>query len=189
MSIAAIMVNVDFDPASKARITLAAELALRFDSLLIGVAGWPLMTDHGENVSEHSFPSARSAEWELNNLGEKFRNLARGITDRLEWRSSMNFPREVIATEARAADLVIIGQSLLPGDISHTYDPGSIILAAGRPVLTVPEEINRFEPSRILIAWKDTREARRAVRAALPFLKQAEDVAIAVVNPPDREGA
>ena len=75
MTIAAIMVNVDFDPASKARITLAAELALRFDSLLIGVAGWPLMTDHGENVSEHSFPSARSAEWELNNLGEKFRNL------------------------------------------------------------------------------------------------------------------
>ena len=189
MTIAVIMVNVDFDPASKARITLAAELALRFDSLLIGVAGWPLMTDHGENVSEHSFPSARSAEWELNNLGEKFRNLARGITDRLEWRSSMNFPREVIATEARAADLVIIGRDLLPGDIYHTYDPGTIILAAGRPVLTVPEKINRFEPSRILIAWKDTREARRAVRDALPILKQAEDVAIAVVNPSDREGA
>jgi len=53
------------------------------------------MTDHGENVSEHSFPSARSEEWvsnELNNLGEKFRNLARGITDRFEWRSSM-WPR------------------------------------------------------------------------------------------------
>ena len=189
MTIAVIMVNVDFDPASKARITLAAELALRFDSLLIGVAGWPLMTDHGENVSEHSFPSARSAEWELNNLGEKFRNLARGITDRLEWRSSMNFPREVIATEARAADLVIIGRDLLPGDIYHTYDPGTIILAAGRPVMVVPNQVEHVEASRILIAWKDTREARRAVRDALPFLKRAKEVSIAVARRPGSEGA
>jgi len=39
MTFAAIMVTVDFDPASKARISLAADLARRFGSLLIGVAG------------------------------------------------------------------------------------------------------------------------------------------------------
>jgi nucleotide-binding universal stress UspA family protein len=192
MTIAAIMVNVDFNSASKARITLAAELALRFDSLLIGVAGWPLLTDHGENVSEHSFSSARSAEWvsnELNNLGAKFRNLARGITDRLEWRSSMNFPREVIASEARAADLVVIGRDLLPDDIYHTYDPGTIILAAGRPVMVVPNQVEHVEASRVLIAWRDTREARRAIRDALPFLKRAKEVSIAVARRPDSEGA
>jgi len=33
-----------------------------------------------------------------------------------------------------------------------------------------------------LIAWKDTREARRAVRDAVPLLQQAKDVAIAVVH-------
>ena len=190
MALTAIIVSVDFDQGTEARISLAAALAVRFNSLLIGVAGWPLQKHHRDAISEASLPGPGSSELdELEHLGEKFHKIAGAKTDRLEWRSSMNFPREVIATEARAADLVVIGQSLLPGDISHTYDPGTIILAAGRPVLTVPEKINRFEPSRILIAWKDTREARRAVRDALPFLKQAEDVAMAVVNPADREGA
>jgi hypothetical protein len=46
MSLAAIMVTVDFDPTSKARISLAADLARRFESLLIGVAGWPLPAKH-----------------------------------------------------------------------------------------------------------------------------------------------
>jgi hypothetical protein len=48
MTLAAIMVTVDFDPASKARISLAADLARRFGSLLIGVAGWPLLKRPGE---------------------------------------------------------------------------------------------------------------------------------------------
>jgi nucleotide-binding universal stress UspA family protein len=181
MTLAAIMVSVDFDKASKARISVAAELAARFKSLLIGVAGWSLLKHGSEN---------RSAEWvskELETLGDKFRKIAGEITDPIEWRSSMSFPREVIAKEARAADLVVIGQGFLPGDIAHTYDPGTIILAAGRPVLVVPPDINRLELSRVLIAWKDTREARRAVHDALPFLKEAKEVSIAVAKTPGSE--
>ena len=43
MTLATIIVSVDFDPACKSRISVAAELAKRFKSLLIGVAGWPLL--------------------------------------------------------------------------------------------------------------------------------------------------
>jgi nucleotide-binding universal stress UspA family protein len=179
VTVAALMVSVDFDQSSSARINLAAELARRFNSLLIGVAGWPLVKRPRENGLNES------VEWvstELEKLEGKFRNVAGKITDRLEWRSSMSFPREVIAAEARAADLVVIGQSFLPGDIAHTYDPGTIILAAGRPVLVVPREIDHLESPRVLIAWKDTREARRAVQDALPFLQWSKDVAIAAVH-------
>lgn len=185
MTLAAIMVGVEFDPASKARIRLAAELAVRFNSLLIGVAGWPLLKHGRGKPSKAEFAAAgseESASKELENLGEKFRNIAGEITDRIEWRASMGFPREVIAAEARAADLLIIGQGMLSGDIAHTYDPGTIILAAGRPVLVIPPEIDRLECSKVLIAWKDTREARRAVHDALPLLQQAKEVAIAVVH-------
>jgi nucleotide-binding universal stress UspA family protein len=94
----------------------------------------------------------------------------------------MGFPREVIPKEARAADLLVIGQSMLPGDVIHSYDPGTIILAAGRPVLVVPPGIERLDFSRILVAWKDTREARRAIHDALPFLKLADEVSIAVAK-------
>ena len=185
MTLAAIMVGVEFDPASKARIKLAAELAARFKSLLIGVAGWPLLKHDYGNLAQAEFASAGSAEWaskELKNLGETFRNIATEITDRIEWRASMGFPREVIAGEARAADLLVIGQSMLPGDFAHTYDPGTIILAAGRPVLVVPPQIDRLEGSKVLVAWKDTREARRAIHDALPLLKQAKEISIAVVH-------
>jgi nucleotide-binding universal stress UspA family protein len=34
----------------------------------------------------------------------------------------------------------------------------------------------------ILVAWKDTREAARAVSAALPFLKQAKSVVVGIVD-------
>jgi len=95
----------------------------------------------------------------------------------------------VIPKEARAADLLVIGQGTLPGDAVHSYDPGTIILAAGRPVLVVPPEINRLEASRVLVAWKDTREARRAIRDALPFLKLADEVSIAVAKTPGAEDA
>lgn len=192
MTFATIMVSVDFDQASKARINLAADLAVRFKSVLIGVAGWPLLKPDHKSVSETELPSTGSAELvsnELKHLGEKFRKIAEDITDRVEWRSSMNFPREVVATEARAADLVVIGQGFLPGDIYHTYDPGTIILAAGRPVLVVPQDTDRLEASRVLIAWKDKREARRAVRDALPLLKGAKEVCIAVAKTAGSEGA
>src|SRR6516162_5692154 len=174
MTLAAIMVTVDFDPASKARISLAADLARRFGSLLIGVAGWPLIKRPVETLSDNEL--AERASNELRNLGEKFRKIAEDVAVRVEWRSSMGFPREVIPKEARAADLLVIGQSMLLGDVVHSYDPGTIILAAGRPVLVVPPEIDRLEFSRVLVAWKDTREARRAIHDALPFLKLADEV-------------
>ena len=117
MTLAAIMVTVDFDPASKARIKLAADLARRFGSLLIGVAGWPLLKRPGEKVSDNDL--AERAAKELQSLGESFRKIAEEVAVRVEWRSSMDFPREVIPKEARAADLVVIGQSMLPGDRSQ----------------------------------------------------------------------
>ena len=182
MTLATIIVSVDFDAACKSRISLAAELAERFKALLIGVAGWPLLK---RSHKEFELPEAGSVELaskRLEKLGEEFRIIAGEITDRVEWRSSMDFPREVIPKEARAADLLVIGQGILPGDFAHTYDPGTIILAAGRPVLVVPPETDRLDFSSALIAWKDTREARRAVRDAIPLLQQAKDVAIAVVH-------
>jgi nucleotide-binding universal stress UspA family protein len=191
MAFAALMVSVDFEPASKSRITLAAELAARFNSLLIGVAGWPLVKAGLNSVPANEIPTLESAKWvssELDKLEQKFRAVAKAITDQVEWRSSMGFPREVIPKEARAADLVVIGKDFLPGDIYHTYDPGTIILAAGRPVLVVPQELDRLEASRVLIAWKDTREARRAIRDALPFLKTAKEVTIAVAKSGGSEG-
>lgn len=185
MALAAIMVHVDFDDQAEDRIGVAAGLAGRFNSLLIGVAGWP------RGAAEHSvveFPAVEEGRQEkileqLERLGEKFRRSAGANPRGVEWRSSAHFPSEVIAGEARAADLIVIGREALPGDVYHTFDPGTVILAAGRPVLVVPRGIRHLQASHVLIAWQNTREARRAVRDALPLLKEAQSVHIAAVSP------
>ena len=48
---------------------------------------------------------------------------------------------------------------------------------AGPPVLAVPPGVT-FNAKRIVIAWKNTREARRAVWDALPLLTRAENVRV-----------
>jgi len=40
----------------------------------------------------------------------------------------------------------------------------------------------RLPPRRVAVAWKDVREARRAVQEALPFLREAENVMIVEVS-------
>jgi nucleotide-binding universal stress UspA family protein len=72
-------------------------------------------------------------------------------------------------------DLVIVGPDRT-GDFYRSLDPGSVIVHAGRPVLLVPTGVDALQGRRIVIGWKDTREARRAVRDALPLLRRAEDV-------------
>ncbi len=90
-----------------------------------------------------------------------------------------------LAEQARAADLVVLGR--LPRDSvavwSEAADPGDMILRLGRPVLVVPPDIKTLQPSGIMIAWKDTREARRAVHDSLPFLAMADRICIASVAP------
>jgi nucleotide-binding universal stress UspA family protein len=52
----------------------------------------------------------------------------------------------------------------------------------GRPVLTVPNGIAELRARRVVIGWKDVREARRAVRDALPILQDAEEVMLVQVS-------
>jgi nucleotide-binding universal stress UspA family protein len=59
----------------------------------------------------------------------------------------------------------------------------------GRPTLVVPEEVSVLRADHIVIGWRDTREARRAVRDALPFFREATRVSIVEICAPGEEGA
>jgi nucleotide-binding universal stress UspA family protein len=68
------------------------------------------------------------------------------------------------------------------GNLHDLVDPGTILLRAGRPVLVVPDIVAPLQLRRVVVAWKDTRECRRAVRDALAFLQQAKEVLIVGVS-------
>lgn len=81
---------------------------------------------------------------------------------------------------ARAADLSIIGRpsddQIAPSDVQE-----SVLLNSGRPLLIPPSAPMAALPDTVVIAWKATPEAARAVAAAMPFLSIAKQIVIMTV--------
>ena len=179
MSYAALMVHVDIEPYSDRRVQLAVDLAERFHAALIGVAGWaprPAFAAEGVVVdAEITAHELQDMKARLSDTETRFRAAARPLRQ-IEWRGALDFPIEVVVREARAADLLIVGRQPVAAAWYHALDPGSIVLRAGRPVLSVPQQIDRLSARRVVVAWKDTRECRRAVSDSLPILQEAEEV-------------
>lgn len=92
----------------------------------------------------------------------------------------------VVAHRTRFSDLVVLPR---PYGDGRGHDLEAITEAAlfegGVPVLIQPDD-TAFVPDikTVCIAWNESNESLRAVRAALPFLTQAETVNIAVIDPP-----
>jgi nucleotide-binding universal stress UspA family protein len=184
MSYASIMVNLEVDGASsEARLRLAAGVAKQHHATLIGVVGCmprlPIAeAELGLNAIE--LESQRISS-ELAGLKQRFHKIAGEAQIPTDWRFALERPDVVVPREARAADLVIVGQDRTSADPTRSLDPGEAILKIGRPVLAVPASLSSLVPKRILIAWQDSRESRRAVRDALPFLRAADEILLTQV--------
>jgi nucleotide-binding universal stress UspA family protein len=182
---ATLMVHVDVDGDLSGRVSVAAEFAERFRAHLIGIAGWaPMSVFPADEALASPAPGDMHLQDMHTSLDQKGKQFCAAVDTRdrrAEWRSVLDLPTEAVAREARAADLIIIGNERENRNPFRALDPASLILKAGRPVLTVPKGITSLAPRRIAIAWKDVREARRAVQDALPFLQKAESVMIVEV--------
>jgi nucleotide-binding universal stress UspA family protein len=180
-SFATMMVHVDVARDCEQRVQLALALAHRFEATLIGVAGLPLHPSFAAGgvvlYHEPSEDHCRAVGARLDEMGRRFRAKGQHLKQ-VEWRAALELPYELVSREARAADLIIVGTRHGAGSVHELVDPGAILLRAGRPLLVAPDVVIPTQLRRVLVAWKDTRECRRAVRDALPFLHKAEDVLI-----------
>jgi nucleotide-binding universal stress UspA family protein len=181
MSFATMMVHVDVERDCEQRVQLALALADRFQAALIGVAGLALRPAFtaGSVVVYHepTEHDCRMVSARLDDMGRRFRSKGQHLKQ-VEWRAALEVPCELVSREARAADLIIVGARHIGGNVHDLADPGAILLRAGRPVLVVPDTVAPLQLRRVVVAWKDTRECRRAVCDALPFLQQAKEVLI-----------
>jgi nucleotide-binding universal stress UspA family protein len=173
MSYASLLAYVEADAMPEHRVRLAAGLAGTFNATLIGLSALanppPMVADPAvmDELRER-----------LAHQGDLFRRIAGADRHKLEWRAILDFPAQALAGVARIADLVIIGQSKAPVNVYRGLNPGHAVLTAGRPTLVVPDGVGALRAEHVVIGWKDTREARRAVRDALPFLQRATRVTI-----------
>ena len=62
--------------------------------------------------------------------------------------------------------------------------PAELAILSGRPVIVAPDAgVRPTVGENLLIAWKPTREAVRAIAEAMPLLRRAERVTLLSVNP------
>lgn len=92
----------------------------------------------------------------------------------------------VVAYRSRFADLVILPR---PYGEGRGHDSEAVIESAmfdgGVPVLVLPDDVSLEQsPSNAVIAWNESSESLRAIRAAMPFLQAADTVSIAIIDPP-----
>jgi nucleotide-binding universal stress UspA family protein len=196
MSFATVMVHVELEPQTDARVRLAAGLAERFAATLIGVSASvlpPYPAENGYFVTREFFEQERRDILAALKRTEAAFRAAAGAGGapglKLEWRSALDLAENYVVSEARSADLLIVGQRPESVDIARSLDPGTAVLKTGRPILVVPPAVEILNAERVLICWKDSRESRRAVRDALPLLQGATSVAILEVCDEGEQGA
>lgn len=184
MSYAALMVYVDIDDIPEQRVRIASEIANRFGAMLFGFSARavpPPFVAEGVIIEEATEADIQQMRTALAKRGNWFRGVAGDGKD-IEWRSALDFPGDALAREARCADLVIIGQPPRGRyDDQRILDPREVLFKLGRPALLVAPGIAALRAEHVVVAWKDTREARRAVLDAIPFLRLAKRVSIVEV--------
>lgn len=188
MAFKTIMVQLDVDSIAAPRISMAWDLAQRHDADLIGFCAaephFVMPTGTDDQVSTTAlWCQVEEIEARLNCLREDFLSTVNG-SNRASWRGEIGNPTRQLTLNARAADLILTGSPAVDLIVDHhrTLDTASLILAAGRPIIVASQMLAPIKAGNILIAWNDTREARRAVADAMPFLIMARDVVIATVN-------
>src|SRR6185369_11689775 len=89
--------------------------------------------------------------------------------------------RELLIHASHCSDLVVVGQeSRRAARVNAVAE--HLVAGGGRPVLVVPAA-GHFPTvgTRVLVAWKNGREAARALHDALPILQRAELVTLLTV--------
>ena len=193
MTYKTMLVHAEANTAAAPRLESAAAIARDFDAALIGLGAetfdWVGGGDPSGMMSgELMTLMADQARVDLTAAGVLFEQHA--ASARHSWLMLAEPPAQAMARAARAADLLIAGGAPLDGADSHrAADTADLVLLSGRPVLVAPPAGGRLRAKQIVVAWRDSREARRAVADALPFLQRAEEVVVMEVCDPDEFAA
>ena len=185
MTYAVIITHVRPEPAATPRLTCAKAIAKRFGAHLIGVGAEmipPLAFDNGYSSVDAEWVIAmrKSIETQFKAAHEVFkRQTADLAADGATWLSGIDSPTPALAAASRAADVIVVGGAPRhPTTPYRDVDAAALAMQAGRPVLVAPPTAPELLARRVVLAWKDTREARRALSDSLPFLMAAEGVLV-----------
>jgi nucleotide-binding universal stress UspA family protein len=192
MSYKTILVHVDRSKHAAARIKHAAEIALAENAHLVGAAMTGISRfiyqDSAIDISRTVVAAQIDALNESANQAlAQFESIAKqlGVLS-YEKRLVNDEPAGGLALQARYCDLVVVSQTDLdePAASLEADLPEYVMLNCARPVLIIPSA-GQFSHigKNVLVAWDGSMEATRAISNAIPLLKRAKNVTVALFNP------
>jgi nucleotide-binding universal stress UspA family protein len=178
-----VMVSLALDRPNDACLAVAGDLAERFEARVIGIAASdlrpPLYFADGGAAQQLFDEEAAAIRRRLSELEAEFHAGVEKRAKTLEWRSAQTLAVPYVLRQARRADVLVVGaRSETLVDPCAAADPSAFLMQAGRPIIVVPPALEWLDFRSVAVAWKDVREARRAVFDALPILARAQDVTI-----------
>ena len=184
MSYQTIMVHLHIGHSNAGLLQITRSLAERFQAEVLGImVGQPTQMIYGKGYALLDFFDKEEAhiEQKIAESEAQYHEVFKGFSKHTEWRSTITREpmADYIAAQACSADIILT--SVSPSDFyegPNGVNAGEIIMQAGRPVIVVPSAVKNLNLENILIGWKDTREARRAIADALPILKLATHVTV-----------
>lgn len=182
-----ILVHLDAGERSGARLDIARALAQEHGASLAALYG--ALPSYVElPYAPELGPSVAATLLELDNqrcasARGRFERTMQSPGPRASWAEA----REAgliacVAEQALYADLMVLGQHDPSNDeltdVPADFVP-AVLLESGKPALVVPYA-GRFDTrmDTVVVAWKPTREAARAVSSALPLLRRASRVIV-----------
>lgn len=201
MTYRAILAVVDGSPSSAAPLQAAFALGRRFDAYLEVLhvrpdpnLALPLVGEgmSGALIDDVSRELEANAQANAERARQLYESACRAIdlapTDagdrpltggfRPVWRSVVGREDSETAERGLLSDLIVVARPDPAQDGAYAPALEAGLFETVRPVLVVPPASESFVGKRIAIAWNATREATRAVTAALPLLVQAEAVTV-----------
>ncbi len=181
MSYANVQVAFDLGEAAPDRLRPASGLALRFEATLTGVASAkvppPVLVKDIHDAQRQYDEAEAAIRTDLEAARQVFLLNASKVAQ-TDWCGGTEGSIKHFVQQTRSANLLVVGRCG-PKDADSSergVDPGPVLMEAGRSVLVVPPGIEDPKGARIVVAWKDTLEARRAVSGALGFIQRADQI-------------
>jgi nucleotide-binding universal stress UspA family protein len=178
------MVHLELGDSNAGLLRVARDLSDRMKAAVIGIAAsQPIQAVLGGSYAYGDVVQLDSeeVETEIKAAEAEFRSAFQAHTGPVAWRSTVMFGSlsDYISEEARSADLIISGvaRGNFLGE-ARCLNINEFVMQVGRPVFIIPRSVTELKLDRVVVAWKDTRETRRAAFDALPILKMAAHVTV-----------
>ena len=192
MPIKTILLHMANDDAHAGRMAVAAALAKRFSAHIHALyIATPVSMPAGATGRAASYGFMAEATAIAHENAERIEQEVRQALNGLsyDWTVEEGDHVDLLADRASYSDLVVVAQSaaVRAGErVSLHNIPDRLPLETATPVLVLPpsQPATAAIGRHVLVAWKNSRESARAVRAAMPFLEAAESVTVLTAEPP-----